>query len=296
MDGGGIRGLLSVILLERMEARHPGMMQQVDLYAGTSTGGLLALGLAARRTPTEARRLYEVYGQQVFQDSIFDDVRDLGRLAGADYSLSPLREVLTEQFGEMTLGDLKHKVLISAFDLDSGPTGLQPRAWKAKFFHNFPGPDSDAACRVVDVALYTAAAPTYFPTVDGYIDGGVVAGNPSVCALAQAIHPSTGGQMLEDLVLLSIGTGHNPRYLMAENVDWGLAQWAPHIINLMMEGSSGLADYQCRQLLGKSYLRLNAPLSVEMDMDDVSKIPELQQLANQFDLDDAYTWVDQHFS
>ncbi len=296
MDGGGIRGLLSVILLERLEARHPGMMDQVDLYAGTSTGGLLALGLAAGRTPTEARRLYEVYGRQVFQDSILDDVRDLGKLTGAEYSLNPLREVLTEQFGDMTLGDLKHKVLISAFDLDSGLTGSQPRAWKAKFFHNFPGPDSDAAFRVVDVAIYTAAAPTYFPTVDGYVDGGVVAGNPSVCALAQALHLSTGGQMLEDLVLLSIGTGHNPRFLTAQNADWGLAQWAPHMISLMMEGSSGLADYQCRQLLGESYLRLNPRLSVEMDMDDVSKIPELQQLASQFDLDDAYSWLNRHFN
>lgn len=77
-----------------------------------------------------------------------------------------------------------------------------------------------------------------------------------MCALAQALHPPTGGQDLEDIVLLSLGTGHNPHYVPIQHGDWGVLHWATKIITLVMEGSAGLADYQCKQLLGRRYLRL----------------------------------------
>lgn len=297
IDGGGIRGLMTAILLERLEQAHPGFIAQIDLFAGTSTGGLLALGLASGKTPSDARTLYEVSGSKVFADNLFDNIHDLGNLIGAQYSLEPLLEVLTAQFGDLTLGNLPKKVVISSFDLDNGP---QPpggsRTWKAKFFENYPGPGSDAAEKVVDVAMFTAVAPTYFPVYKGYIDGGVVAGNPSVCALAQALHPDTGGQKLEDVLLLSMGTGHNPRYLTIEDADWGLAQWAPHLVDLMLEGSSGLADYQCRQFLGCRYLRLDPLLPRPIGMDKVAEIPLMQNIAAQYNIDEAIQWIDANFS
>ncbi len=296
LDGGGIRGLISAILLERLEQAHPGFLAQVDLFAGSSTGGLLALGLAAGKTAAQVRQLYENYGDKVFSDSVLDDVRDLGKLIGAEYSVEPLKEVLDTQFGDLALADLKKKVVISAFKLDNPPAYAgQYRSWKAKFFHNFPGPESDGAQRVVDVALYTSVAPVYFPTYHGYIDGGVVAGNPSVCALAQALHPPTGGQKLEDVVLLSIGTGHNPKYLEIQEADWGLAQWAPHLVPLVLEGDADLADYQCRQFLGNRYLRLNPRLPEEIGMDEVAKSPLMAQIASQYDLDAAVEWLRRNF-
>lgn len=292
MDGGGIKGLITAILLERLEAQVPGFISRVDLFAGTSTGGLLALGLGAGRTPTQARALYETFGKVVFADTPWDNLHDLGTLIGAQYSLKPLRQVLESEFGGLTLGDLNRRVLVSAFDLDAPPqTPGQPRAWKAKFFHNYPGTDSDAGQKVVDVGLYTSAAPTYFPICDGYIDGGVVANNPSVCALAQALHPLTGGQKLEDLRLLSVSTGSNPRRLDSLNGDWGLAQWASHLINLMLEGSAGLADYQCRQILGDRYLRVDPRLPEPVGMDQVDKIPLMRRVAGNWDLTAAVDWL-----
>lgn len=296
MDGGGIRGLITAILLERLEQAHPGFLAEVDLFAGTSTGGLLALGLAAGKSPTEARQLYEVYGGHVFADSAWDNARDLGHLIGAQYDLDPLRTVLVELFGSMTLADLPKRVLISSFDLDNRCTEPgQYRTWKAKFFHNYPGPDSDGRYRVVDVGLYTAAAPTYFPVVAGFVDGGVVAGNPSMCALAQALQPAAGGQKLEDVALLSLGTGHNPKYLDVEDGDWGLAHWAPHIITLLMEGSTNLADYQCRQFLHHGYCRLDPRLPHEIAMDSIDEIPMLAEIARQYDLDHAISWLKRYF-
>ncbi len=297
MDGGGIRGLLTIILIQRLESAHPGFLAEIDLFAGTSTGGILALGLAFGLTPSRIRGLYETSGRKVFADTILDDVRDLGKLVGADYNLEPLKEELNKEFGDKTLADLNKKVLISSFDLDNEPDNpLKIRTWKAKFFHNFPGEDSDGHEKIVDVALRTSAAPTYFPIYQGYIDGGVVVTNPSVSALSQALHPDTASQKIEDLVLLSIGTGHNPRFLPQLDADWGMVQWAPNILSLMLEGGAGLADYQSRQILRDRYLRINPILPVPIDLDRIDQIPLLQDIANQVDLIPAVEWLKKHFT
>jgi patatin-like phospholipase/acyl hydrolase len=228
----------------------------------------------------------------VFADSVWDDIRDLGKLTGADYSNEPLRQAILELIGEITLGDLQKRVLVSSFDLDNEPQEASAlRTWKPKFFHNFPGEDSDADEQVVDVALRTGSAPAYFPIYQGYVDGGVVANNPSMCALAQALHPETGGQKLRRVTLLSMGTGINPRFLPQQNEDWGLAQWAPHLFSLMVEGSVGLADYQCKQFLGKRYLRINPVLPRPIGMDRVDQIPLLKEVAEEVNLDAAIRWL-----
>jgi patatin-like phospholipase/acyl hydrolase len=296
MDGGGIRGLLTIILIQRLESAHPGFLDQVELFAGTSTGAILALGLAYGLPPERIRNLYETSSQRVFSDTILDDVRDLGKLVGADYSLGPLIEELAKEFAHHTLGDLNKKVLITTFDLDNNPDNpFMVRTWKAKFFHNFPGDDSDARETIVDVAVRSSAAPTYFPIYQGYIDGGVVATNPSVSALAQALHPDTGGQQIGDVILLSMGTGHNPRYLPQVDADWGFVQWAPHLVRLMLEGGAGLADYQSRQVLGDRYFRINPVLPVPIDLDRIDQIPLLVDIANQVDLQPALRWLEKYF-
>ncbi len=292
IDGGGIRGLLTTILLERLEAAVPGFLAKIDLFAGTSTGGILALGLAAGVTPTQARSLYEVQGPEVFANTVLDNVRDLGHAIGAQYSNANLKQVLGDFFGAKTLGDLPHKVLISSFDLDNGadnPAAL--RTWKPKFFHNFPGPGTDSAALVVDVALRTSAAPSFFPTYQGYTDGGVAAGNPSMAALAQALEPTTGGQALADVSLLSLGTGRNNQFLAVQDADWGWVQWAPHIIDIMLGGNAGVADYECRQVLGPRYHRLDPLLPETINLGDVDKIPRLAEIAERVMLEATIDWL-----
>jgi patatin-like phospholipase/acyl hydrolase len=296
LDGGGIRGVLTAALLERLEEGMPGFLEQVDLIAGTSTGGILSLGLASGMTPTEARELYERLGEHVFKDSFWDNLKDFGQARGAQYSNRYIRDELQKQFGSLKLGELKKRVIISSFDLDNEATGFgKVRSWKPKYFHNFPGEDSDGHETVVDIALRTSAAPTFFPVYQGYVDGGVISNNPSMCALAQALEPSTGKQKLRDIRLLSVGTGYNPKYVPAENEDWGFVQWAPHVISLMMEGSMGLADYQCKQLLLNHYLRINPVLPVPVGLDGLDQVPMMKSLAVQFDLEEARAWLKRNF-
>ena len=297
IDGGGIRGVLTTVLLERLEAARPGFLEMVDLFAGTSTGGLLALGLAAGKTPADLRALYTEKGEIVFADTLLDDLRDMGNAVGAQYSHDGLKNELVDMFGDQALDDLNRRVLISSFDLDNEPVrdADEPHTWKPKFFHNYPGDDSDGDQKIVDVAMRTAVAPTYFPIYQGYIDGGVVANNPSMCALAQALDEGTGGQELREIALLSISTGSYPKYLTTQDGDWGWTQWARPIIEIMLEGNVGVAHYQCARLLGSCYHRLNPILAEPISMDAVDQIPALIEIAEGVDLEKTILWLRRYF-
>ncbi len=299
LDGGGIRGLLTSIIIERIETALPGWRDDIELYAGTSTGGIIALGLANGYAPTKVRDLYYGRSEIIFQDSWFDNILDLGNAIGAKYDTNNLRAELFRLFGNLTLGDLNTRVLVPAFHLDNGKPAPD-RMWSPKFFHNFENGDSDSDQRIVDVALYTSAAPSYFPPVDGYIDGGVVANNPSMAALAQAQDhrcqercPTLGA-----VRLLSLGSGHIHRFIAQENkaLDWGWGQWARPILNIMGEGLGDIAHYQCEQILGANrYHRLDPHLQTAIELDDWSKRDQLVALAEAADLTPTLAWLEKHW-
>jgi len=286
LDGGGIRGVLTAVLLDRLQQQYPGLLNNqpdtITLFAGTSTGGILALGIADGLTPAKMRDLYVVNGRSIFDSSWTRDVVDVGGLAGSKYDNRHLKDVLQQTFGGKKLGDLKPRVLVASFQLDNEDPAA--RSWNPKFFHNFPGPDSDGAALVVDVAMETSAAPTYFPSYNGYVDGGVVANNPSMAALAQALdsrNQAADHTTLNDIKLLSVGTGLSLQYIQGKDLDWGDAQWIKPIMNVMMDGSVGVADFECRQLLGSSYERLEPvfPQGTTIGMDDVGRIVDLLDFA-----------------
>jgi patatin-like phospholipase/acyl hydrolase len=294
LDGGGIRGVLTTTILDRLDSIFP-FLEKVDLFAGTSTGGVLALGLAAGYTPLQLRELYIEHAAEVFQDSLRDDVADLGMLIGAEYENRPFIKLLKDRFGDVTLDELPKRVLITTFDLDNQASSPRHRTWKPKFFHNFPGYDSDGHEKVVDVAVRTSAAPSYFPVYQGYIDGGVVANNPSMCALSQCVHPAFGKQPLDQVVLLSLGTGINLKYLEAQDEDWGLAQWARHLVSLMLEGSAGTVHHQCRMMLGKRYRRVNPLLTEPIGLDEYQKVPEMIRIGETEPLRQELRWLRTYF-
>jgi len=294
IDGGGIRGLITTILLQRIAAE-PGMsnfLDNTDLLAGTSTGGLLALGLAKGLPLDRIRETYEKQGPKIFDDSWMDNIRDLGKIRGADYSIKPLKAELQNLFGQTNLGQLRKKVLITAFDLDNGDD--KARSWKPKLFHNFAGPGNDRSELAVNVGLYTSAAPTYFPSVDGYIDGGVYANNPAMCALAQSQDKRySPTPALDDVVIFSMGTGKSLEYISGPSHDWGYGQWIKPLIDLMFDGVSGIADFQCSQLLHERYHRLSPtlPAKPKIPMDGVKRIPDMIRIAENADLTETLLWL-----
>ncbi len=300
-DGGGVRGVIPAVLMQRL-SREPGLgdwLDRAEFVAGTSTGGLIALMLAADLGPQAIRDLYETRAVRVFADSIWDDIVDLGKIRGADYDVANLRREARAVFGDRRLDQLSKRVLITTFDLDDE----DPRTpmWKPKLFHNFPGTDCDGDVLAFKVATYTSAAPTYFASEDGYIDGGVFAPNPSMCALAQSQdRRNMAGDRppLHDVRLFSFGTGVSPDRVEGDSLDWGYLQWVRPLISLMLEGTNGIAHFQCRQILGDDqYHRLapGFPPGTAIDQDEVDRIPYLVEFAEQVDIGDAAAWLRAHW-
>ncbi len=303
LDGGGIRGLLSAVLMDELDRRHPDWLSRVDMIAGTSTGGILALALANGMQPAKLAELYYELGPIIFKDNLLDDVRDLGRMIGADYATKNLRGELEKIFADTRLQDLNKRVLITAFDLDNEAETAKERSWKPKFFHNFPGEDSDGERHAAAVALYTSAAPTYFPSVDGYIDGGVVANHPGMVALSQTQDRRSEIQdrpRIDEIRLLSIGTGEVLSHIKGPIHNWGLVQWAKPLLNLMLDALSGVPDFQCRQILGANYHRLNYtfPDGDGIKLGEWKKRDRLVEIGRQhmhMELDAAAGWLAGHW-
>lgn len=75
----------------------------------------------------------------------------------------------------------------------------------------------------------------------------------------------------------------------------GVAQWAPHLIHIMLEGSTGMVDYQCRQVLEEKYFRIDPVLPIFIDLGAVKHIPELLETADQVNLEPICAWLQQNF-
>jgi hypothetical protein len=120
------------------------------------------------------------------------------------------------------------------------------------------------------------------------IDGGVAANNPTACAIAEALRL---GHKVEDISLLSIGTGSFSREIPLESAkEWGAAQWALPVIDVIFDASSDINDYIGRQIVER-YLRLQFKLDrswtgkrLSDDMDDASQ----ENIRNLIEAADAY--------
>jgi len=306
-DGGGVRGVYSAVLLSRICKEIPELISQTELFAGTSTGGIIALGLAAGMTANALVDLYSNNASKIFAESLAQDFREAREielpilhvtLLGPKYDNRALERILREQFNSTRLKDLPKRVLVPSFQLDNRSGDPSMRRWKAKFFHNFPGGDSDNEESVVDVAMRTAAPPIYFPTYDGYIDGGVVANDPSVAALVQAL--KFASVQTGDIRLFSLGSGTRPEYILGQELYWGAGRWAKYLLDIMIDGVMGVAEFQCRQLLGdKRYFRLSPPLPESVSLDDSSKVDALIAWASGVQsgaqVEKAVTWLRENF-
>lgn len=297
LDGGGIKGIVSATILHRLNSDPvtKDFIDQTDLIAGTSTGGLLALGIAKGLKPSFMQDIYMNEAKNIFDDSWLDNIKDIGRLMGAEYDNKNLEKILINVFGKQRLKQLNKKVIITAFDLDNESKDKNERCWKPKIFHNFPGKDSDGEEYIYKVGLYTSAAPTYFPSMDGYIDGGVFANNPSMCALSQ----SQDSRFFErppsfsKISLLSIGSGTSLNYIKDKYNDWGYAQWIKPLISIMMDGVNGIADYECRQILNENYCRIAPvfPYNISIPLDGIDKILYMKKFGEDIDLTGTKKWL-----
>lgn len=258
IDGGGIRGIIPAIILAEIEHRSgQPTIDLFDLVAGSSTGGLLVMGLATpdeqgnpRYTAEELARLYEVDGPTIFSRSMWRAMTAVNNLTGVKYPSDGIDSVLDRCFGDLNLSDALGNVLITSYELQR----RQPwffRSQKAQRSHR-------CDFKMQDVVRSTTAAPTYFApsqvfhddAPEGYfalIDGSMTANNPALCAFAESKHKNPDA---DNFLVVSLGTGDHTRPINYEEArQWGLAGWSQHIMDIVFDAMSTTADYQLRHLL-----------------------------------------------
>ncbi|NJK90496.1 MAG: patatin-like phospholipase family protein [Blastochloris sp.] len=183
LDGGGLKGLFSIALLAKWEAeRNTRVVDHFDLIAGTSTGGIIAIGLGLGFSAAQIMELYLSKGEQIFPSSLLGDAK---HWIDVKYSSEGLHKALEELLESRKLGESKTRLLIPAFDP------------KFEGIHIFKTPhhkrlQTDFKELAVHVALATSAAPTYFtPHVKDsgleLVDGGIWSNNPVMLAVAEGL-------------------------------------------------------------------------------------------------------------
>jgi uncharacterized protein len=298
IDGGGIRGYIPALVLAELERRlrergRPAHLGRLfDLIAGTSTGSIIALGLAAPKelpdksfskteaafTAEEIADMYEDHGLEIFPRRIFKQYQTMRHAFTEKYNDGQFQEVLQEHFGKRTVWGGITNLLITCFDIEKHEPVMIKKVPPKRV------KPSHRDYYMSDTVRASSAAPTYFEpirirSVDGsvehsLVDGGVFANNPAMCAYveAQKIFPRA-----KRFIILSLGTGIFSRGWTYEQVkNWGVLEWIQPskgvpIATIMNKGQGSCVDHQLDHLPGVEYHRINIPVGpCSRDMDDAA--------------------------
>lgn len=288
IDGGGIKGLVSAMVLVELEKllcfysgdRTARVGEYFDVIGGTSTGSILAaLYLCPgengkpKYSAKEVLQFYLDWGDYVFKKRYLYPVNTLFGLSGPKFQNKQLKEKLNDYFGDITLRELTKHCVITSYETENR---------KAVFFSSISEKEEECSVLVRDAILASTAAPTYFPPVQiegkhSYIDGGVYAGNPALCTLIESLKLCDCNSF-EDTFVLSVGNVYNEEeYRYKKIKHWGKICWAIPIFDILMDSSNQVIDYQMRkiyQTLGLSdhYYRMSLKANCKIpSMDDTSK-------------------------
>jgi patatin-like phospholipase/acyl hydrolase len=285
LDGGGLLGAFSAAVLASLE-RQTGrkIVEHFDLITGTSTGGLIAIGLGMGASAQQILDFYRKDGAKIFPKTgrVGGWVRTLGNIFSAKFKPGPLRQAVSEVVSDQPLRQARTRLAIPSYQAVPG------RVYIFKTPHNPQGRGvQDADIPAIDVALATSAAPTYFPAhrvepggiLKGvFIDGGVWANCPAMVGIVEAV--AFCGQRLEDLDMLSISTTNFPFAIGHQAKGWGYWRWARKIIETFMFGQIQAAVAEAGSLLGKDrFLRIDFDtVPHAYTIDDPSGVEELISL------------------
>lgn len=312
LDGGGIRGIIPGVILSYIEGelqRKTNSDKKIgdffDFIAGTSTGGILACAYLlpdengkAKYSAQNALDFYLKDGEAIFNRSFGKKITSVFGLADEKFSAAELEKNLNLFFDDALLASLIKPCLITAYEITSR---------KAYFFNSANAQDPIYNFKVRDVTRATSAAPTYFePTqiksmngqLFSFIDGGVFANNPALCAYAEArkmhfhqllnIDNKPNTPSVKDMMIVSIGTGTvNKPYYFKDFENAGELKWLNPIIDILMSGNAETVDYQLMQMYStldyidqSDYFRLEPALreaAPDMDLASPKNMENLKQ-------------------
>ncbi len=324
LDGGGIRGLISAILVDEMN-KQTGFLKYVDMFAGTSTGGIIAIALAdgipiekvisIYDDPDSCKEIFKRYKPKSIVDRLLDFLKQLfqfnfGQILHVKYTDVGLEKRLNDLIGNKPLKDLAKEVFVSSFQLDDESID----GWKPASFSNIDNATTNVS--TIDAAMATSAAQTYFPPhyVSGFgymVDGGTFANNPSMFALAKALD-SHEEIHRDDVVMFSVGTGFVMNRIPKRNIknpyNCGYLFWlkggngAPSLplLGMLFDGSTSEKDtFEAGAILGDDYHRINPLLTTSITLDSCKDISKMHAIAKAYVKSDkwqqAVNWVKNKF-
>ncbi|HWQ91709.1 MAG TPA: CBASS cGAMP-activated phospholipase [Clostridia bacterium] len=274
LDGGGIKGIFSAALLAAIEDDlGTKVTDHFDLIAGTSTGGIIALGLGLGLTPRQIVEFYFSWGGKIFSNRM--GWRSLLQWTRRKYSPAPLETALKSCFGDQLFGASSKRLVIPSYNLGEDDVYIFRTPHHERLKRDFKVP-------AWKVAMATTAAPTFFPGFRGVdsqrlIDGGVWANNPTMVALVEAY--GTLGIPLSGVRVLSVGTTDVVTCRPKRLNSGGLLAWAwgNSAVEVIMRGQSIAARNQAAFLVGaENMVRLDPKVAAaEFTLDGVGKAEDL---------------------
>jgi uncharacterized protein len=287
IDGGGIRGIIPAMALQALL----GKLKAQDVFhmiAGTSTGGIIACGLAKPNPidPQEIVDLYVQHGGDIFRKSPLDPVH---YVCGPRYGSTALESHLATVLGNVYVSAVENvELLVPSYAIllpKENPPGntcapMFFRSWQARGL--LVPADANTAeydFKLASVARATSAAPTYFAPARitnragqsfTMIDGGVFANNPTMCAIVEANHLYHMRNHTVDVMVVSLGTGSNPiRIDAAAAMHWGDLSWAVPIISIFQDGSAQTVAFETEELIDDYHWRFDVSLTTKTPQGEV---------------------------
>lgn len=281
IDGGGIKGVFPASFLATVEDTIGDRVgNYFDLIVGTSTGGIIALGLGLGFSATEILGFYEQLGPRVFGASgVTQVLNKILQVGTSKYGHGPLKAALQSLFADRTLGDSRNRLVIPSFNLETGEVHLFKTRHIPRYLRDYKE-------RAVDVALATASAPTFFPTHRSavgtpLIDGGVWANNPVGVAVVEGI--GVLGWQPEEIMVLSVGCTAQPFSVeKARAVPTGLLYWGVKVAEVFMTAQSSASLGLAANLIGhENIIRVNPIMPRgRFGLDKLCEVPSLKGLGD----------------
>ncbi|WP_277983574.1 CBASS cGAMP-activated phospholipase [Sphingomonas faeni] len=278
LDGGGIKGAFTAAVLASLEAKTgKRASDHFDLITGTSTGGILAIGLGLGFSATELRDFYVKRGPTIFPSTnVQSRLGSFRQLFRPKHSHEVLRDELTAILGDKRLRDSVNRLAIPTYDAVAG------RIYIMKTCH-CEGLTNDGPAKAADVALATSAAPTYYAAARfshhqgaSYVDGGVWANCPAMVGVTEAL--AFLRQQPANIDVLSIGTTSSP-FNIANQRNAGALGWNVGIISLMFEAQVEAARTQAKLIAG-GFHRIDASVPSDQYTLDRANPDTIERLAS----------------
>ena len=229
LDGGGVRGIVSLgyleaiesLLRERYQRENLVLADYFDFIGGTSTGAIIAASLATGKAVENIVQLYLRLADHFFKKRFWRR-----GLLFAKFQEKALNAALKEQFGDMTFSDpaIQTGLVIMAKRWDTGSPWVVHNVHDSNYYRKYTN-----GYLVRQIVRASTAAPSYFRperievkpgTTGAFVDGGVTPhNNPALQMLLLATLEGYGLEWevgAEKLMIVSVGTGaqvqtRNPR-------------------------------------------------------------------------------------